>query len=86
MQHILKTNSDIFQKIVEGKKKFELRLGVRDIKEGDFLILEEWDIKNERYTGRKLEKKVKFVLKTKEIQFWPQKDVNKYGFTIASFD
>jgi hypothetical protein len=62
-----------------------LRLADFKCKEGDILVLEEWDPKTKKYTGRVLEKKVTFVLKTKDIKFWPEKDVEKYGYQIISF-
>ncbi|HPO75467.1 MAG TPA: DUF3850 domain-containing protein [Candidatus Pacearchaeota archaeon] len=42
-----------FDLVKSGKKKFELRLADFKIKEGDVLILEEWDPKKKEYTGRK---------------------------------
>ncbi len=77
---------EIFEKVLSGEKKFDLRLGDFEISEGDILILEEWDPEKEEYTGRKLEKKVGFVLKTKDVEFWPEEDVNKFGFVIVSLD
>lgn len=80
-----KTWPDLFQKIIDGDKNFDLRLADFECKEGDILVLEEWDPKTKKYTGRVLEKKVTFVLKTKDIKFWPEKDVEKYGYQIISF-
>ena len=34
---------EFFEKIISGKKKFELRLADFEINEGDILVLEEWD-------------------------------------------
>ncbi len=62
-----------------GKKKFELRLADFKIKEGDILVLEEWDPKNKSYTGRKLRKKVKYVLKFKLNDFGQKKEIEKKG-------
>lgn len=80
-----KTWPEYFQKILDGEKTFELRLADFKCKEGDILVLEEWDPKTKEYTGRVLEKKVTFVLKTKDIKFWPEKDVGQYGYQIISF-
>jgi hypothetical protein len=33
----------------------------------------------------KIEKKVTYVLKTKDVKFWPIEDVEEYGFQIISF-
>ena len=49
---------EYFELVKAGKKRFELRLADFDIKEGDVLVLEEWNPKTKEYTGRKIEKKV----------------------------
>jgi ribosomal protein S17 len=77
---------EYYQKIIEGVKKYELRLFDFDCKEGDELILKEWDPKTKKYTGREVTKKVTYVLKTKDITFWPKPDIDKYGFQIISFE
>lgn len=76
---------EYFQKIFEGKKNFELRLADWECNEGDTLVLREWDPEARDYTGRQVEKSVGFVLKTKDIDFWPKEDVGKYGYQIISF-
>jgi hypothetical protein len=48
-------------------------------------VLKEWDHINKRYTGREMEKKITFVLKTKDVKFWSEDDVEKYGYQIISF-
>ena len=52
-----------FGLIKSGRKKFELRLADFKIKEGDILILEEWNPKTKAYTGRKLRRKVKYLFR-----------------------
>ena len=76
---------EYFNKILTGEKKFELRLADFEVKEGDILLLKEWDPNTKDYTGRVLEKKVNYVLKTKDVSFWSKEDVDKYGFQILSF-
>ena len=75
-----------FDDILSGKKKFELRLADFEINEGDTLILEEWDLDSKNYTGRKMEVTASYIIKTKDINFWPQEDIDKYGFQIIQFD
>ena len=74
-----------FQKILDGDKTFELRLADWECNEGDTLILKEWDPETKDFTGRVMEKEVSYVLKTKEINFWPEEDVKKHGYQIISF-
>ncbi len=76
---------EYFQKIVNGVKTYELRLADFACKPGDILLLKEWDPKTKEYTRRSLEKKVTSVVKTKGQMFWPQEDVEKYGFQIIAF-
>ena len=57
-----------FEKILSGEKTFDARLANFDCKEGDFLVLEEYDPVKKKYTGRKMEKKITFVLNTNKQQ------------------
>ncbi len=75
----------LFEAVLSGKKKFDLRLADSDIQEGDILVLEEWDPETGKYTGRKIEKKITFILKTKDLKFWPKKEIQKYGLQVIGF-
>ena len=72
--------------MIAGKKKFELRLADFRVSEGDSLVLEEWDKDKKEYTGRKIEVIATYILKTKDQEFWPIRDVEKYGFQIIQFE
>jgi len=52
MTHALKTTLEMFDKISNNTKNFELRKMDRPFKNGDKLLLQEWD--GEQYTGREL--------------------------------
>ena len=80
-----KTWPESFQQILDGIKTFDARITDFKIKPGDILVLREWDPKTKKYTGRKLEKKVTHVLKTKDVKFWPKEEINKHGLQIISF-
>ncbi len=75
----------LFEAVLSGKKKFDLRLADSDIQEGDILVLEEWDPETGKYTGRKIEKKITFILKTKDINFWTKEEIDEHGFVVVSF-
>lgn len=77
---------EYFQKLVDGDKKYELRLADWACKKGDILVLEEWDPREKKYTGRSTEKKVTMVIKTKDLEFWSREEVDKYGYQIISFE
>lgn len=83
----MKVNAEQFKEVKEGKKKFEIRLAEADknIKEGDVLVLLEKDERG-NLTGKEIKKKVNFVLRTKELNYWDDKAVSRYGFVIAQFD
>jgi len=74
--------SEYFQAIVEGKKNFEVRLADFDCKEGDLLILREWNPRKKEYTGRVIDKKVTYVARTKDFGFWNSEEIEKYGYQI----
>jgi ASC-1-like (ASCH) protein len=85
MKHEKKIMPEYFQKILDGKKTYELRLADWECNEGDILILQEWNPDTQQFTGRTLEKIVTYVGKTKNMTFWPKEDVEKYGYQIISF-
>ncbi len=72
----------IFALMKLGKKKFDLRIADFKVKEGDTLVLEEYDPKKKKYTGRKLAKKVKYVLKFGLNDFGQKKAIEKKGLYI----
>ena len=78
---------EYFEAVISGKKKYELRLNDFEIKEGDKMILEEWDPKTNKYTGRKIDKKVTYVGRFKIDQlFWPEEEIKDKGIQIISFE
>ena len=86
MREIIRQCDDwLFEKILSGEKKFEIRLADEEYKDGDILILKEVD-KNHNLTGREIRKKITFVLKTKDLNYWNKEDINKYGFVALSLE
>ena len=81
-----KTWPEIFELVEKGKKNFDLRLDDFDIKEGDTLILEEWDPNKKEYTGRKIEKKAGFILKFKLDDFGQEDLIKEKGMQIISLE
>ncbi len=80
-----KTWKDAFGKILSGEKPFDARLANFECKVGDTLVLEEYDPIAKKYTGRKIEKKITFILKTKKQKYWSQSDINDLGLLIMGF-
>ncbi len=82
-----KTWPEYFDLIASGKKKFDVRLNDFDLQEGDVLVFEEWDPKIKKYTARKVEKKVTYVLPCKMDQlFWPEEEIKEKGLKIISLE
>jgi hypothetical protein len=75
----------LFELVKSGKKKFELRIADFKIKEGDVLILEEWDPKKKEYTGRKIQRKARYILKFKLDDFGQEKEIKKKGLYVIQF-
>ena len=63
-----------------------MRVADFDVKEGDVLILEEWNPETKEYTGRKIEKKVGYVLKFKLDDFGQKKDIEEKGLQVIQFE
>jgi len=82
-----KTWPKYFEAVASGKKKYDLRLNDFEIKEGDILVLEEWDPKTKKYTGRKIKKKATYVGKFRiDKLFWPKKEIEDKGLQIISLE
>jgi len=70
---------EYFELVKSGKKRVELRVADFDLKEGDTLILEEWDPKVGEYTGRKIEKRVGYVLRYPLDKFGQEDLIKRHG-------
>ena len=77
---------EFWENIETGKKKFELRVNDFDVNEGDALILEEWNPKTKEYTGRKIEKKVGYILKFKLDDFGQEKEIKEKGLVVIQIE
>ena len=74
-----------FETMKSGEKRFDFRVADFDIKDGDILILEEWDPETKKYTGRKIEKKVNKVFKFNLDQFRNKEEIEENGFYVIQF-
>ncbi len=81
-----KTWPELFKKVKSRKKNFDVRLSDFKCLPGDVLVLKEWDPDTNNYTGRVVRRKIKFILKSKDIEkFWSKKEIKKHGFVIMGF-
>lgn len=81
-----KTWPEFFKRIAEGKKNSDVRLADFEVKEGDTLVLEEYDPKTKSYTGRKIKRKVKNLNKLNLTGFNSFEDFKKYGHWLMEFE
>ncbi|MDO8470403.1 MAG: DUF3850 domain-containing protein [bacterium] len=79
---------EYFDLVASGKKNYELRLNDFHIQEGDTLLLQEWDPKTKEYTGRNVEKKVKYVGKFKidKLFSFSEEEVKEKGLQVISLE
>lgn len=77
-----------FELVDLGKKNYDLRLNDFEVEEGDTIIFEEWNPETKKYTGRKTEKKVKYVGKFKIDNLFSidKKDIEEKGLQIMSLE
>ncbi len=77
---------EYFELVKAEKKRFELRLADFNIEEGDTLILEEWNPETKEYTGRKIEKKVTYLLKFNLDSFGQKREIEENGLYVLQID
>lgn len=75
---------EYFDQVAGGQKTYELRLADWDCQPGDVLVLNEVEPGTKKPTGRTIRKKVGFVGKTKDIDFFTKEEIDKYGWQIIS--
>lgn len=81
-----KATTQLFQDMLGGKKTFDIRSEEFDVREGDELILDEWDDVRKEYTGRSMEARVTFVEKTKDYHFWRSDEALRCGFQVTQLE
>ncbi|MBI5732144.1 MAG: DUF3850 domain-containing protein [Candidatus Magasanikbacteria bacterium] len=76
---------EFFKLVKSGKKKFELRVADFKVKKGDALVLQEWNPKTKKYTGKEVRKKVSFVFKFRLNDFGQKRLIEKKGLYVIQF-
>ena len=79
-----KVLSTYFDKIVSGEKTYELRLADWKCNPGDTLHLVDMDPKTNKPTGREIKRTVGVVVKTKNLDFFTQEEIDEHGYQIIS--
>jgi ASC-1-like (ASCH) protein len=74
-----------FNDVLEGRKRFEIRLADFKCKEGDTLVLKEQKQGTKELTGRKLECEVLYKFNTKNVEkFYKKREIEKYGLVVLA--
>jgi hypothetical protein len=85
VKKIIHLDKEIFEMVKQRKKNFEVRLGNKDINEGDKLIIIQRDEKGTP-TKNYIVRKAGHIELTKEMHHWPEEDKNKFGFKIIQLE
>lgn len=67
MTHALKTWPSYFLDITSGHKTFEVRKHDRPFKEGDVLLLQEYDPEKRQYTGQEWKGEITYLMNEPEF-------------------
>lgn len=70
---------DLFSLVKSRRKNIDLRLADFKLRQGDILVMEEWNPKTRTYTGRTIERKVGMLLKFNLAKWNSLRDIKKYG-------
>ncbi len=83
MEIIKKVQSNYFEDILDGRKRFEVRLADFQCEPGDTIVLLEQ--KGQELTGRKIDCELLYKLNTKAVEkFYTKEDIDKYGLLILA--
>lgn len=77
---------DLFRLLQTKRKNVEIRLADFKLRQGDVLVLEEWNPNTRKYTGRSVERKVGMLLKFNLTKWNPIADIKKYGHYLIWLD
>ena len=76
---------EYFDAIIDGRKRFEVRLADFKCKSGDTLVLQEQTPDTGKLTGREIACEVLYNFNTKDIEkFYKKDDIAKYGLSVLA--
>lgn len=80
-----KVQAKYFEAVLEGKKRFEVRLADFKCRPGDVLVLKEQKLNSQQLSGRTIECEVLYKFNTKDIEkFYHKQDIEKHGLVILA--
>jgi len=74
-----------FNLIRRGKKHVQARVADFRVKPRDTIVFAEWDPRRKKYTGRKLQRKVREVWKFRLNDYGQKAKINKRGLWLIRF-
>jgi hypothetical protein len=85
---IKKVWSRFFDDIESGTKNFDVRLNNFQADVGDTIVFKEFDELEGKLTGRKVEKKISYILNTKPLtfEFWKKEDIELHGYKVIGLE
>lgn len=75
-----------FEKVLNGEKRFDMRVADFSVQPGDTLILEEWNPATNAHTGRSIMKKVGYVGTFTLDSFGQRNALEEHGLHVIQFD
>lgn len=81
-----KIHPKYYELVTSGRKRFEFRVADFDVKEGDILVLQEWNPETKKFTGRSIIKKIGYLIKLNLDDFGQKELLEQNGFYILQFD
>ena len=78
------TDADYFEAVASGQKSFEVRLADWQCQPGDSLLLVEKTQPANKPTGRSLQRRVSYVIKTKDFNFFTPAEIAEHGYQIIA--
>ena len=77
---------ELFEKILKGEKKADIRLADFDISQGDTLVLEEYNPGTKQYTGRVIKKQIKNLNKINPMDYWNAEQIKEKGVWLIELE
>ena len=80
-----KVKQRYFKEIVDGKKRFEVRLADFECEPGDTIVLKEQVGEDDSLSGEEIDCEVSYKFNTKDIEkFYSREEIDKHGLMILS--
>ncbi|MBD3362055.1 DUF3850 domain-containing protein [Candidatus Woesearchaeota archaeon] len=80
-----KVQKEYFGAIVDGRKRFEIRLADFECSEGDTLVLQEQKPGSSELSGREINCEILYNFNTKDMEkFHSKEEIEKHGFVVLA--